>query len=321
MARRRTTLKKALLVGINAYAGSPLRGCLNDVDRMRELLAGRFGFPAENLRVLRDAEATAQAIKRGLHWLADGDDAGGAVRVFHFSGHGKHVPDDNGDEPDGRDEAIVPYDYETEGFITDDALARLYERFPRGSNLTIVMDCCHSGTNTRDVAHDVRYRFLPSSYEDYLAFDAAQEKYEGERLAYLSQQLDALRGLPQAEYQRRKENALRRFQRLRARFGDARRREDTVLMAAARSDQIAADAIISGGFHGAFTWYLTETIAQAGETLTYGEAVKAVAGKLQKAGYRQQVPQLECRARNRDHPIFTPFDDSSGPARPPKPES
>ena len=30
------TIRKALLVGINEYAEAPLRGCINDVEQMRD---------------------------------------------------------------------------------------------------------------------------------------------------------------------------------------------------------------------------------------------------------------------------------------------
>lgn len=119
-------LKKALLVGINAYREMPLRGCVNDVKDMQAVLRELYQFENENLRVLTDKEATRQGIIDGLNWLAEG---GGeeAVRVFHYAGHGHYVPDEEGgDEPDGADEALVPYDCARSGFLIDDHLEKLY---------------------------------------------------------------------------------------------------------------------------------------------------------------------------------------------------
>ena len=131
------SLRKALLVGINAYRSAPLRGCVNDVFQMKEVLQRYYGFAEADMRILLDRDATAAGIKAGLEWLAqDGDDAD-AVRVFHYSGHGSFVADQNGDEPDGRDECLVPYDYESVGMLTDDVLKTYYDRFPRTGNLTL----------------------------------------------------------------------------------------------------------------------------------------------------------------------------------------
>src|SRR5215216_4725233 len=115
---------KALLVGINAYAGTqPLFGCVNDVKKMNNLLNGRYGLTADRTRLLLDGVATKDAITTGLSWLAECDAVEqNRIRMFHFSGHGVRVPDEDGDEADGKDECLVPVDYQTAGFLYDDAL-------------------------------------------------------------------------------------------------------------------------------------------------------------------------------------------------------
>lgn len=66
---------------------------------------------------------------------------------MHYSGHGTQIRDTNGDEADGFDEALVPYDYTSAGCILDDELFRIVVRPLRdGVTLTSLMDCCHSGT-------------------------------------------------------------------------------------------------------------------------------------------------------------------------------
>ncbi len=79
-------LRKALLVGINAYPGAPLRGCINDVNQMRELLTTCYGFAEADLKFLLDGDATLEGIKAGLEWLAQGGADPDAVRVFHYLG-------------------------------------------------------------------------------------------------------------------------------------------------------------------------------------------------------------------------------------------
>ena len=85
--------KYALLVGIAGYAGpNALDGPVNDVNKMRQLLIGRLGFPADNITVLRDGQATRQAILNALDDLRRTARAGD-VALFYYAGHGTVWPD------------------------------------------------------------------------------------------------------------------------------------------------------------------------------------------------------------------------------------
>merc|ERR1712039_772793 len=65
----------------------------------------------------------------------------------HYSGHGASVRDDDGDEPDGKDECLCPVDYNEAGLIRDDETFKcLVAPLQEGAFLTCVLDCCHSGT-------------------------------------------------------------------------------------------------------------------------------------------------------------------------------
>ena len=67
--------------------------------------------------------------------------------IVHYSGHGYFIPDYSNDETDGRDEIIVPYDYATEGIITDDQLnSHFLQKLDNNCSVKILMDCCNSGT-------------------------------------------------------------------------------------------------------------------------------------------------------------------------------
>ena len=142
--------KRALLVGIN-YPGTPhaLRGCVNDVNTMSDILTRQFGFTTTEKRMLTDASATTANILDRLSWLVEGA-AAGDVLYFHYSGHGSQVVNTNYGtdvEPDGKDEVIVPVDMNwRDKMITDDQLKAIFGRVPAGVNLTVVMDCCHSGS-------------------------------------------------------------------------------------------------------------------------------------------------------------------------------
>ena len=44
------------------------------------------------------------------------------------------------------DEGICPCDYKKRGIIIDDDINAILTKLPEGSRLTVVMDCCHSGS-------------------------------------------------------------------------------------------------------------------------------------------------------------------------------
>jgi len=148
------TVKRALLVGINAYQAPTvpqLHGCVNDVTRMRSVLVNRYGFDPANIVMLTDGKATRAAILAALDKLAADSHANDTV-VVHYSGHGSRTPDLSGDETDNFDETIVPVDSRTGTVhdITDDELnLEIASITQKTSNVTVVLDSCFSGTATR----------------------------------------------------------------------------------------------------------------------------------------------------------------------------
>jgi hypothetical protein len=138
--------KRALCVGINDYPGtnSDLSGCVNDANDWAEVLQSR-GYQVETLL---DNQAARQALVDGLTNLVSGARAGDAL-VFTFSGHGSWLPDDDGDEPDGRDEMLCPYDINNEQYLMDDDLAEIFKQKPKDVHLYFISDSCHSGSVAR----------------------------------------------------------------------------------------------------------------------------------------------------------------------------
>ncbi|KAL4436715.1 hypothetical protein ABPG75_003854 [Micractinium tetrahymenae] len=138
--------KRALICGCN-YPGSDaqLNGCINDCMAMRSLLTQHFGFADGDITMMLDTDAstpspTGANIKAKLRELVASTQSGD-VLFFHFSGHGTQVPDDG--ESDGFDEAICPTDMNV---IADDDLRDIFSKLAPGVKLTMVADCCHSGT-------------------------------------------------------------------------------------------------------------------------------------------------------------------------------
>ncbi len=301
-------LKKAFLVGINDYTDAPLRGCVNDIMDMQAALRDLYDFKAENLRVLTDKEATTQALVDGLNWLAEGG-VEPAVRVFHYAGHGHFVPDKSGDEPDGADEALVPYDCAKKGYLIDDHLKTLYERFPKNGNLTIIMDCCHSGSNQRgeDDEREIINRFLPMTYEERKAIAAARRQFHADQRAFITQELQGLKSAtrgPDPQFEQRLNDALKKFEK--QRFGDVSVREGNVLLAACQSDQTAADAKFDKTFHGAFTHTLVRILRESQGRISYYDLIEQTGEEL-KALKFQQIPQLECEDEKKGADVLALF--------------
>lgn len=151
--------KYALLCGINYFGSeSQLSGCINDVLNIKRWLLDKRDFKIENIVLMTDDSSltrdphlrpTKQNI---LHEIAV---AVGKLKpqdelFFHYSGHGSHSRDRNGDEKDGEDECICPVDMD---FIYDDELKEiLVDKIPKGAKLRVLMDCCHSATGL-DLKH------------------------------------------------------------------------------------------------------------------------------------------------------------------------
>jgi uncharacterized caspase-like protein len=154
---------KALCIGINDYPGTDndLSGCVNDANDWAEELARR-GFTVTQLL---DKAAKRAAMIQSIRDLIDGAVKGDSL-VITYSGHGTWVPDSSGDEPDGRDEGLCPYDLGSKGPLLDDDLHTLLARRATGVRIVLIADSCHSGSVTRGAAADLdpgmpRVRFLP----------------------------------------------------------------------------------------------------------------------------------------------------------------
>ena len=167
--------KLALIVAISDYGepgpnpltGEPMRryrtlNSKNDIPVIRGVLEVQ-GFRRENIRVLQDADADAEGLRTAFRGLVR-EAAEGDVVVFHYSGHGHRMTNDDpeeDEETDGYDELLVPYgahDEFYEGYdgslhIRDDEvgefLAQLRQTIGPTGNVTFFIDACHSGTATR----------------------------------------------------------------------------------------------------------------------------------------------------------------------------
>ena len=145
-ASARGAVQRALLVGINDYPRHPLRGCINDVEAVREFLERERGFSSADIAVLINEQATRAAIVNELRRQAAAS-RGGDGLVFYFCGHGAQLPTRDPREADGLDEVLCPVDFAwtAETAIIDDELEQIFDSVAEDVALTWVFDACHTG--------------------------------------------------------------------------------------------------------------------------------------------------------------------------------
>ena len=140
----------ALCIGINAYAESPLSGCVRDAKLWATTLRS-LGFESE---LLLEEEATGDAIRERLSRLVNNSVPGDHL-VFQFAGHGTQFEDSTGDESNdvgpALDECLCAIDCESSdrGLVIDDEIRAILDTLPDGVAMTCFFDCCHSGSATR----------------------------------------------------------------------------------------------------------------------------------------------------------------------------
>lgn len=268
----------ALLVGIDNYRHPTLmtlRGAVNDVEAMQLFLVSHHGVdPQRQICILRNEEATRAAILQAFQeFLIENEQiAHGDQILFYFSGHGSRMPDQSGAEPDGYNETIVAHDSRLEGIfdIPDKTLAALLEQLAglKGHNITVILDCCHSGSGTRMVPGpgSPAQRSVPTDDRSPPADLDAAIRRVGQSWAIQRQR----QGKAHYPY---------------------------VLLAACRDRQSAYEYRAksgegSGVWYGTLTYFLLAALQQLGPQTTYADLHERVAAQV-NAVYAQQMPQCE----------------------------
>lgn len=162
----------ALVVGVGDYESpdvKDLAGPAFDAQRFHELLTGSdgYGFPAQNVCLLLDSEATTQRFRQAFQEALINRARQNDVAVIFFAGHGSWRRDDNGDEPDEKDETLLLYDARTEGVpdLPDDEFnGMLADLHKKTRNIVVVLDSCNSGSATRG-SNPLQARYQPPAEE------------------------------------------------------------------------------------------------------------------------------------------------------------
>ncbi|MDR4507748.1 MAG: caspase family protein [Candidatus Brocadiaceae bacterium] len=272
--------KKALLVGVNNYKYvRALNGCINDVRNMTDILTSLFNFSPHEIRTIVDESVTRNNLMDRLDWLID-EAKEGDVLFFHFSGHGSQVLDRNGDElEDSMDEILCLYDMDfrnSDSYLLDDDFNDIVDRLPKGVNLTVCIDSCHSGTATRDIG------LLASELQIPVMKIKTQSRFIE----------------PPSDIGLRNYGNSLKIRRLGAKTREEKRTTgyenstaNHVLLSGCMDEQTAADAFLNNDYHGAFTYYFCKTIRESGGVITYQELIKKVQNRLALNSF-SQIPQL-----------------------------
>ena len=132
----------------------------------------------DHIKLLINENATSRNILDALDWLASISDSNDII-FFSFFGHGSELPDDDdGDEDDGYDEAIVPWECTKESCITDDVLGEKLDKI-KALGMALLFDCCLSGEFLESKSENVREKFISyqkiNSYQKGLTTDVGEK--------------------------------------------------------------------------------------------------------------------------------------------------
>jgi len=151
-------------------------------------------------------------------------------------------------------------------YIVDDDLKAIFSGLPKGVNLEVLLDSCHSGTGTREAM--AMACLSPEK--------SAKPRFLQPPMDILCRQMDE-EDLPETRLLR------------------ATNPTTHVLFSGCRDNQTSADAYIKGTYNGAFTYYFCKHLRDAQGSLSRSELLKRLRASLKYEGY-DQVPQLECAA-------------------------
>ena len=142
--------KKALLIGCN-YIRIPkitLRGCIDDVVNMQNMLINKYNYLNSDITVLRDDVniayklPTKQNIIQNLKYLVNQSAVLDEIWI-HYSGHGTVAMNGQTDSVGVNDSAIIPLDYQRVGLITEDEIFAIIKNIKCPAIL--LFDSCNSG--------------------------------------------------------------------------------------------------------------------------------------------------------------------------------
>lgn len=145
-----------------------LKGSINDVTAMQQVIEKFYGFDDKNVHVLTDRQATRENIKNALQKYLIDEAAGGDIVFFYYAGHGSQMRNSKSRETPPKDETIVPADA-SQGVwdVRDKEFARWFNQMlDKKLLVTAIFDSCHSGSIARGASVLRQARLLPDDDRD-----------------------------------------------------------------------------------------------------------------------------------------------------------
>jgi hypothetical protein len=172
----------ALIIGIDTYKPlgankssangridfKNLDGCKNDALAVKSLIQSYYAFKTNNIDTLYNRNATRDNILLKFNALLNKSNAGD-IAFIYYAGHGSQQKNSLSKETDHLDESIVPSDTWKPGVgdIRDKELAKLFNAFiDKGVKLTVILDCCHSGSMSRGLYSKPKSRYIATNNFD-----------------------------------------------------------------------------------------------------------------------------------------------------------
>ena len=297
----------ALLIGVNNYPENPLAGCINDVlainDHFQKLcdaqeeetiwnpifILAPNASDIEKLqqRGIKYKRPTRQNIIEGFNHFNAAIAEQGDYCLLYYSGHGSYLTTDKmllfeDYEPSGEMQSLVCLDEDEKSktlhHLLDKELGYLIARTLEGKSVHFlsIMDCCHSGTNTRTGQSQIKARMhsgsgvlapkVPLGFTRdgncfYLPFKGDQKKVQPG-------------GLTSARH---------------ISFAGSQPSESTYEMPLSLATQNGNNASIR---HGLFTVSLIKTLEQSGTNISYRELCQRVQMEV-RSRIDKQIPLLD----------------------------
>ncbi|MCB0638750.1 MAG: caspase family protein, partial [Lewinella sp.] len=309
----------AVIIGINAYPQRPLSGCINDAVAVGEYFAklcrsqpaaqGVIHWRPTYYLAPAGPEEEAGLAGKGIEYRAPtranivaafdhfkaADPAKGDYCLFYYSGHGSFVnaPEVFADyEPSGEMQTIVCLDSREEGNrdLLDKELGYLIAKALDGKvpedgpkvHFLSIMDCCHSGSNTRGDEPDIVAR-MESKGAGIDDFDKIEGFTRQGNIFYEAFRPGQEKIIP----------------------GTGIRHARYISLAAARDNELAKEKTMTYDTasnaeglplkrrvrHGVFTYSLLKTLEQSGANLSYAELMRRVEMEVRSL-VDKQIPVL-----------------------------
>jgi hypothetical protein len=291
----------ALLIGIDHYFEyrlpggiyyPKLGGCVRDITKVYSFLTERIKIAPANIIKLTASRGGANPVEPESQWptynnmvaafneLTARVQAGDQVYI-QYSGHGGRTttmaPAIKGDGE--FDEGLVPLDIGKPGdpdarYLRDFEIHKLLHRLvDKGVRLTVVFDCCHSGGATRDLGGAVK-RGIGEVDPSPAPADS--------KVAPLAELLADWQGIDAATSRGMQGQSEWRFET-----------KGYTLFAACRANESAFEYPFNGReSNGALTYWLLDTLSNAGPDFTWKMAADRVTAKVH-GQFAAQMPMLQ----------------------------